>query len=42
MCNWITAVCISAFSWGTADTIFDVIINNEDESNSLPSKDIKK
>lgn len=26
MCNWIQAVMMSAISWGTADTVFDVII----------------
>lgn len=34
MCNWIIAVFTSAFSWGIADTIFDVILPSEDE---LPS-----
>lgn len=26
MCGWIQAVLMSAISWGTADTVFDVII----------------
>ena len=29
MCSWITAVFISAVSWGAADIVFDVILPSE-------------
>jgi hypothetical protein len=37
--NWIPAVCTSAFCWASADTTFDVILDNETE---LPSKEGKQ
>lgn len=31
MCNWIKAVIFSAFSWGVADTMFDIIVEGNEE-----------
>jgi hypothetical protein len=31
MCNWIQAVIFSAMSWGIADTMFDIIVEGDDE-----------
>lgn len=30
MCNWVIAAITSAFCWASADTAFDVILENEE------------
>lgn len=42
MCSWITAVLTSAFCWGAADTIFDVILPSEEHDATLPNQDVHK
>ena len=46
MAGWIIAVFLSALSWGTADTVFDVIVDSHsdqtEDNESLPTNKVKQ